>query len=56
MSGKKHIIVLTDKQLHWLKGLPMGSYLHDMEECGGTPAEMRMFKAVMQALRDTTEI
>ena len=56
MSGKKHIIVLTEKQLQWLKGLPMGSYLHDIQECGGTPAEMRMFNAVMQALWDTKEI
>ena len=56
MSGKKHIIVLTDKQLKWLIGLPMGSYLHDIQECGGTPAEMRMFNATMQALRDTKEV
>jgi hypothetical protein len=56
MSGKKHIIVFTEKQLIWLKASPMGSYLHDIEECGGTPAEMRMFKAVMQALRNTKKI
>jgi hypothetical protein len=56
MSGKKHIVVLTEKQLVWLRATPMGSYLHDIEECGGTPADMRMFNAVMEALRDTKEI
>jgi hypothetical protein len=56
MSGKKHIIVLTEKQLHWLIGLPMGSYLHDIQECQGSPTDMRMFNAIMQALRDTKEI
>ena len=57
MSGKKHIIVLTEKQRVWLLNIVMTSYGYDIDECcqpNGT--ERIMFNKVKQALQDTKEI
>ena len=56
MSNKKHIIVLTEKQLQWLRLNPMGSYKMDIEECNLGAKEIKMFEAVEKQLLETKEI
>lgn len=57
MSGKKHIIVLTEKQRVWLLSTVMECYSHEIDECSAANGtEQIMYNKVEQALTDTKEI
>ena len=58
MSGKKHIIVLTENQRVWLLNTVMDCYRYDIQECANPNqgAEQAMFNRVEEALQDTKEI